>query len=251
MADELTAVVQGAELKDRKTTSDYIADALRKAILTGALSDGAVLNQVATARRFGVSRVPVREAMRQLQAEGLISAEAHHQPVVRALSIESIAEICELRAIIEEYLVERSIPNVDDELLARLEELEDRMDHESEHQEWVKLNGQFHSLLYQASGATTAIELAQGLRGRIERYLSLWSRGAGVERSEEAGREHRLILALIRTKNVAGAKEEVRKHVMATLQRIRELYGQQSAVLNAAPQDTEGSTDGTIDRAPA
>lgn len=230
MTDELADVALGPELRDRKTTSDHIADALRTAILTGALPDGAVLNQVATAQHFGVSRVPVREAMRQLQAEGLISAEAHRQPVVRSLSIDAIAEICELRALIEEYLVERAIPHVDEALLLRLGQIEQQMSREMDHhQEWLRLNGEFHSLLYQSSGATTAIELAQGLRGRIGRYLNLWSRGAGVQRSKEAGREHRLILELIRNGNVAGAKEQVRKHVMGTLQRIRELYGQRTA----------------------
>lgn len=229
MTNDLSDVILGPELRERKTASDHIADALRAAILSGALPDGAVLNQVTTAQHFGVSRVPVREAMRQLQAEGLISAEAHRQPVVRSLSIETIAEICELRALIEEYLIERAIPNVDEALLARLAQIEQQMSREAHHQEWLRLNGEFHSLLYEPSGAMTAIELTEGLRGRVERYLSLWSKGEGVQRPDEAGREHRLILDLVRNGNVAGAKEEVGKHVMGTLQRIRELYGERTA----------------------
>jgi DNA-binding GntR family transcriptional regulator len=225
MSNELVDVVLGPELRDRKTASDHIADALRKAILTGALPDGAVLNQVTTAHHFGVSRVPVREAMRQLQAEGLISAEAHRQPVVRSLSIETIAEMCELRALIEEYLIERAIPNVDEDLLQQLSEISARMNRVTEHREWLRMNGEFHSLLYRSTNATIAIEMAEGLRGRVERYLSLWSRGEGMKRSAEAGREHQLILELVRSRNVAGAREQVHKHIMRTLQRIRELYG--------------------------
>jgi DNA-binding GntR family transcriptional regulator len=230
-ADPLANVSIGPELQTRRTTSDYIADALRRAILMGEISDGAVLNQVATAERFGVSRVPVREAMRRLQAEGLISAEAHRQPVVRSLSMESIAEICELRALIEQYLTERAIEKVDDALIAHLEALLDAMDHAADHQEWLRLNSEFHTAIYRAAGLPTALEMAETLRGRVERYLNLWSHGQGVDRSVEAGNEHRLILMLIRNGNVAGAREEVRRHVMGTLARIRQLYGQQSTTV--------------------
>lgn len=229
MTDPLANVSIGPEFQDRRRTSDYIADILRKAILMGELSDGAVLNQVATAERFGVSRVPVREAMRQLQAEGLISAEAHRQPVVRTLSMESITEICELRALIEEHLVERAIPLIDDAVIEELESLLDEMERVEDHRQWLALNNEFHSTIYRASGLPIALELAESLRGRVERYLNLWSHGLGVDRAVEAGREHRMILMLVRGGNVAGAREEMRRHVLGTLARIRELYGTQAA----------------------
>jgi len=216
----------GAELRDRKTTSDYIADSLRSAILMGRLPDGAVLNQAAVARYFGVSRVPVREAMRQLQAEGLILAEAHHQPVVRTFDIEMLGEMSELRVLIEGYLIERAIPHIDEKRLGRLEGILRQMDCEISHKAWLQLNGNFHTLLYQASGATIAMDMAEGLRLRIERYFSLWSNGVGVERSKEAGNEHRRILELVRKGDVISAKSEIEKHVMGTLERIRKFYHQ-------------------------
>jgi DNA-binding GntR family transcriptional regulator len=114
---------------------------------------------------------------------------------------------------------------VDEALLGQLSEISDRMSRVTEHQEWLRMNGEFHSLLYRSTNATIAIELSEGLRGRVERYLSLWSRGEGMERSAEAGREHQLILELVRSRNVAGAREQVHKHIMRTLERIRELYG--------------------------
>jgi DNA-binding GntR family transcriptional regulator len=74
------------ELTDRRTTSDQIADTLREAILTGEFDDGEELNQVALAKHFNVSRVPIREALRQLQAEGLVTAKAHQRTVVATSS---------------------------------------------------------------------------------------------------------------------------------------------------------------------
>src|SRR4051794_10802535 len=66
-------------LTERRTASDEVADTLREAIIAGTFEDGAELNQVELARHFGVSRVPVREALRRLEAEGLVSAEAHRR----------------------------------------------------------------------------------------------------------------------------------------------------------------------------
>src|SRR5579863_2051668 len=123
-------------LKDRRTASEAVAESLRSAIRSGALADGSELNQVALAEHFGVSRVPVREAMRQLQAEGWITARPHHRAFVQALSPERILEIIELRALLEAHLIVKSIPKIGDHRLARLERLCDQMDRSTDHQRW-------------------------------------------------------------------------------------------------------------------
>src|SRR3974390_951979 len=110
-------------LKGRRTASEAVAESLRSAIRSGQLEDGAELNQVALAEHFGVSRVPVREAMRQLQAEGWITARPHHRAVVQALSPERILEMIELRVLLEAHLMIKSIPKVGEQRLARLERL--------------------------------------------------------------------------------------------------------------------------------
>ncbi len=95
---DLSAVKLERGFSERRITADYVADALRDAIHRGELADGAELNQAALATHFGVSRVPVREAMRQLQAEGLIDASAHRLAVVRALDLERVVELYDARA---------------------------------------------------------------------------------------------------------------------------------------------------------
>lgn len=224
------------ELQTRRTTPDYIADVLREAIYEGSLADGAILNQVAVAEHFGVSRVPVREAMRQLQAEGLVSAEAHRRPMVRGLTLERVLEIFDLRAMTEGYLVEKAIPRIDDADLDVLSELIKQMHEPMDHNQWLSLNARFHETLYAPSGATTALELASQLRGRAERYLRMWSEGHGVRRTTEATREHERILEYVANGDAVSARREVEQHVLHTRDEITRMYRNR-------PQVTADATD--------
>lgn len=221
---DLLQIKPGKELRERRVISDHVADALREAIQSGSLPDGAILNQVAIAERFGVSRVPVREAMRQLQAEGLISAEAHRRAVVRGLSLERIAEIYDLRALIEGYLIERAIPNITPKLCEQAKAVEAKMRDTHDHAAWLDLNARFHDLLYGPSGATTALELATQLRARAERYVRLWSRGRGLHREKEVAQEHRRILRSVAKGDAAQARIELERHISRTRERLIESH---------------------------
>lgn len=212
----LTELPNGSPLRRRQTTPDLIADSLRAAIFSGQLADGAELNQAAVAEHYGVSRVPVREAMRALQAEGLITAEAHRRPVVRGLSVDRVLELFDLRQMIEGYLVAQATPVIDAVMLASLRHLMHRMPQAATHDEWMTLNGEFHTRLYAPSGATTALELAESLRGRAERYLRLWSDGRGFDRAESATYEHGLILDRVADGDATGARAEVEAHIAHT-----------------------------------
>lgn len=97
-------------LRERKTTTDYLAAALRTAIYDGQFADGEELNQVELANFFNVSRVPIREALRQLQAEGLVHIIAHHRTVVAGLTVAQILELIEMRAVLDLTWCERARP---------------------------------------------------------------------------------------------------------------------------------------------
>src|SRR3954470_22753642 len=100
-------------LRERKTITDYLATALRTAIHDGQFADNEELNQVELAEFFGVSRVPIREALRQLQAEGLVQAIAHHRAVVTGLTLPQILEAVEMRAVLEHHLLRKSAPRLE------------------------------------------------------------------------------------------------------------------------------------------
>ncbi|MGP3968297.1 GntR family transcriptional regulator [Streptomyces sp. 6N223] len=206
--------------KGRRITADYIADALRGAIVSGQFADGAELNQVELAARFGVSRVPVREALRQLQAEGLVDSQAHRRVRVRGTTPARLVEIFALRGLIEGWLVEQAVPHIDQATIVTARAINERLRTESDHPAWLELNREFHRLLFSPSGAETAAELLEPLRQRSERYTRLWSRGNGVHRPAETTAEHDEILRLIEAGDAAGARKATEEHVRHTCEAV-------------------------------
>src|SRR5919202_169118 len=109
----------------RQTLTSMTLDALRERILHGTYPEGEPLRQDALAEELGVSRIPVREALRQLEAEGLVTFNPHRGAVVSTLSLGEIDELFELRAEIELNLLRRALPKVGAEDLARATEILD------------------------------------------------------------------------------------------------------------------------------
>jgi DNA-binding GntR family transcriptional regulator len=217
---DLSGIKPDPKLAGRRITADYVADDLREAIQSGALEDGAVLNQAALAAHFGVSRVPVREAMRQLQAEGLIDAQAHQLAVVRGLSLERIAEIYDNRALLEGYLTQRAVPRMGQDAVKELRAAEKVMRPVTDHSEWLRLNAAFHDIILREARDETGLELVNQLKSRAQRYVRMWSGGEGVHEPEDAGREHVLIIERIAAGDADGARETVERHIRHTGERL-------------------------------
>lgn len=216
-------------LAGRRTTPDHVAEALREAILTGQLEDGEELNQVALAEHFAVSRVPIREALRQLQAEGLVRQEAHRRAVVSGLSLERIMELFDLRIRLETYMLERALLAITPEDLDRMEALIAEMAGQ-DHDRWLALNREFHHVLYAASGAVYTMELASQIARRTTRYLYLRSGGQGIDRVQEADAEHRGILEAVRNRDLHAATHLLQTHIEGTRRRVRELFAARGEV---------------------
>jgi DNA-binding GntR family transcriptional regulator len=209
-------------LRERRTTPDYIADALRAAILDGQFEDGAELNQVELAGYFKVSRVPIREAMRQLQAEHLVKSVAHRRTVVLGLQVEEILELIEIRAVLEGHLIAKAGPRLDAAALERLNDLCDEMDRLKAYDyNWVLKNWEFHRTLYQPAELKSAIALVERLHLRVERYVR---RSGGIDRLRQAAAEHRRILRDMRRKDFASARAHMQEHILQTGEQVRRFY---------------------------
>ena len=98
----------------RQTVTGAAVTELRRRILSGTVAAGEALRQDALAKEFGISRIPIREAFHQLAAEGLVTLHAHRGAVVTALSALEIAELFDLRALLEPDLIRRAVPQLDD-----------------------------------------------------------------------------------------------------------------------------------------
>lgn len=210
----------------RRTTSDDIVDALREAISKGQFKDGEELNQVSIARSFGVSRVPVREALRQLQAEGLVSSQAHMRTVVTGLSLDRVLEVLDLRALLEAHLLERAASRLTTEDLDELRQRCEVMEGVEEHQAWLRLNKEFHELLYSHADADLTRELSRQLAVRVERYLHM-RRDTGVQRTVEANAEHRRIVEALADQDPPRARRELEAHIRHTRDRVILLFESQ------------------------
>jgi len=206
-------------LADRRTISEHVADSLRTAIRRGELPAGAELNQIALAAQYGTSRAPVREAMRQLQAEGWIEGRPHQRAVVREMSSEQVVEMLEIRAVLEDYLIRRTVPKASAESLDALDARCDEMDAANDHSRWLDLNRAFHCALHEPSGALTAIALVEQLSSQVEHYVR--ERGENIAHEGEAVAEHRAIVQAVRNRDVATARKLIHAHIAHTLNRFK------------------------------
>src|SRR5262245_59031010 len=157
-------------LRDRKTITDYLATALRTAIYDGQFADNEELNQVQLSEFFGVSRVPIREALRQLQAEGLVKNIAHHRTVVTGLTLPQILETIEMRSVLESYLLQKAAPKFEKADLERLNKICADTDSIKDYgSRWVLKNWEFHRTLYGRSASPTIIEVVERIQINIDR----------------------------------------------------------------------------------
>jgi DNA-binding GntR family transcriptional regulator len=207
-----------AVLRGRRTIQDIVAEALRDAIVTGRLRGGERLHQDEIASKLGVSRMPVREALRQLESEGLVVFTPHRRVSVAALSAQELREIYEIRSALEVLALDLAVPRLSIKEFDRLGAVLDQMDRTSDPRRWVDLNRLFHRTLYRASGRARLCTLIDSLRDNVERYLRIYV--SALERRAHAQAEHRRILRACRRRQSAEAKKALRAHLSGTLSQL-------------------------------
>ncbi len=199
-----------------KTLPAAIADALRKAILGGEHTAGDQLRQDRLAEAFGVSRIPVREALIQLEAEGFVTMVPHKGAVVTGLSRAEIDDVFDLRAMLEPRLLIHSLPGLVAEDFARLDGLEGQFSAAlvtDNAGEWGRLNAEFHLALYAKAGLPRTLATVVGLLQTSERYTRLQL--SDPARLERAMDEHRALVQFCRQGAADEAVALLRRHVEA------------------------------------
>src|SRR5262245_10263295 len=161
----------------RQSLTSAVANVLREKILRGQIKAGEQLRQHAIAEELHVSRIPVREALRQLEAEGLVTIIDHRGAVVSGLSSEEILEMFEIRMLLESHLLRLSIPRLTDEDLERseqtLKEYEQALKKKSNVAHWGDHNWRFHSSLYAAANRPRCLSIARNIHNNADRYVRL------------------------------------------------------------------------------
>lgn len=198
----------------RKTVVDQMADALREKILSGELPEEAPLRQDKLAERLNGSRIPVREALRQLEVEGLVDFNPHRGAVVSSLSVDEIREIFELRTLLERDLMERAVGHMTADAMERAREVLDAYDEAFERRdiaEWGALNWAFHSTLYAPAGRPLTMEVVRRLHSQSDRYVRIQIKL--TEWETRANQEHRAILEAAEAGEAERASELLEGHV--------------------------------------
>lgn len=200
----------------RQTIASMALEALRSHILRGHYPDGEALRQDALARQLGVSRIPIREALRQLEAEGLVTFIPHRGAVVASLSLEEVDEVFELRANVEPELLRRAIPHLsseDFEHTAEILQQYERALRTGNVAVWGELNWRFHSTLYAPADRPVTLGLMQRLHDHADRYVRVQL--AVTHWQSRAIREHRAIAAAARRRDTRKACALLRHHILS------------------------------------
>lgn len=212
------------------TKADEIALELEEAIVSGDIPPGAVLRQEGLSSRFGVSRTPIREALRRVAALGLVSFEPNRGVRVRSLAPEALYEAFLVRAELESLATELAAAKRTDDDLAELERAEQRFARATERlrempagerreltRDWVEANHAFHDVVYRVADVPMVERMAKSAR-RTFAGSAVWNAGR-VDVGELFAvnvRQHRAIREAIAAGSAAGARALAREHVLSS-----------------------------------
>ncbi len=213
----------------RQTMASALVGELRERILGLEIPEGTQLRQDSLAAEFGVSRIPVREALLQLEGEGLVTQAAHKGYTVTVLSLDEIREVFDLRALIEVDLLSRAIPrmNEDDVNAARevVVTFDDMLARQSEQANWGRMNWQLHAALYAPAARTRTMRVLRNLHRDADRYLRLHLKL--TQRSNDRAREeHRRLVGLCAQRDTAEATRLLAEHILTARDELLEFLAQ-------------------------
>ena len=205
-------------------STESIANAIRNDIMQGIYKSNAPLRQDEIAARFGVSKIPVREALQQLKVEGLVTFFPNRGAVVSSLSSAEVDEIYAMRIALETLALQRAIPHLTIADLTRAEALLDQLDQEEQVARWSELNWEFHALLYRPANLPRVMNWVSTLHINVARYMTLYLAGMAYQAASQA--EHRAILAACRQGKIELACEQLRQHLQAAASQLVQVLQQ-------------------------
>ena len=199
-----------------KTRTQLVVEILREKIINGDIVAGQALRQAALADELNVSRIPVREALLQLEAEGLVSFEPHRGATATDLNSVQLDELFELRAMLECDLLAYSIPFITEESFKEasetLEKLNKTMIQNDGITNWSKLNNNFHICLYSGASRPQTQYLVDILNKNADRFIRMHILGSGG--LEKADEQHAELLNKCKAGDIEGAVAVLKSHIL-------------------------------------
>lgn len=207
------------EATDRKPAPEFIRDGLRNAIIAGDYEEGSPLRQEEIAERFGTSRIPVREALRQLASEGLVTFQPNKSVIVKGLSLDDVIEMLEIRIALECRALKLSIPNMAEEDFDSAEAILKEYDKSQDYTAWGEMNWRFHWTLYVPCHRPKLLSMIEANYGHVSRYTRRQvSTATGKTNPQQ---DHVKLLELCREGDVNGAVALLERHIEQTQKSLR------------------------------
>ncbi|MFE7596060.1 GntR family transcriptional regulator [Streptomyces sp. NPDC057494] len=209
-----------------QTAQQFVLEELRRAITSGELRPGGPIRQEALAARFEVSRVPLREALKALEAEGLVVHHVHRGYFVAELSLADLEEIYRIRELLETEAVRTAVRRLPEGTVGTLEEIQREVERAADAGDVTAMaaaNRRFHFTLIEASGMPRLVRLITTLWDSTDAYRSLYYTDA--PHREQAVREHRAVISALRRRDeeaTVGRLDEHRAHAVAALREVLE-----------------------------
>ena len=211
------------ELSQGKSLSGFVFNHIREDILSGKYKVNEELREIAIGKELGVSRTPVREALRQLELEGLVQIIPNKGAKVVGISIKDVKDIYEMRSMLEGLCVKKVIENINDEVIAELDEILDLSDYYMQKGKFdavLELDNQYHETIYKAANSKMLRHTLSDFHHYLERMRKTTLKDK--TRAEHSNKEHRDLAEAIKAKDVEKAMFLADSHIKNTMNNIEE-----------------------------
>lgn len=202
------------KLESYKPLREIVFETMREAIISGQLRPGERLMEAQLAEEMGVSRTPVREAIRKLELEGFVVMIARKGAYVADLSTKDIADVFEIRSALEALAAGLAAERITDEEMEDLQRILVKVSESAESHDLealINVDTEFHDVLYKASRNNRLVQIISNLREQIQRFRSTTLASPG--RMKNALEEHKKIVDAISERNVALAMQLAQEHI--------------------------------------
>lgn len=193
----------------RASLADIVYERLRDEIMHGEIDDGSRLSQVHLAEKYGVSRIPIREALRRLQAESLVIATPYHPYVVRRVTGAQVLQLVDIRAALEDLALSKREPLTAKEI-AELRKINAQLSKGRDGDTFLTLDRKFHQLI--EGPGTMVVEILDDVRDKVHKYMS--SMVSSKPGRTTAAAEHAALIEALEAKDMDLARRLTREHVM-------------------------------------
>ena len=208
------------ELQPRSIAArDWVFQVIRTAIIRGVLPGGMPLRQDEISTTLNVSHIPVREALRQLEAQGLVRIYPNRGAVVTKLCASELANVMDTRIMLETGTLGAAIPLMTDETIRKARQYLDEFNEEQNMEYLDSINLKLHFALYEPSGNKVAIGLIDQFHANVDRYLHPFYTKADMRRVKNIA-EHRALIDACEAKDTVLAKAILRTHLESTKQAL-------------------------------